>query len=509
MGRDKQFVVNMVASFVTFGINLGIGFFFTSYVVESVGSEAYGFVSLANNMINYATVITIALNSVAGRFITIKVHKGKQLEANQYFTSVFISNIIFAIITFIIGVPLVWKIEYIINIPNELIISVRLLFLFIIANFIISIISTVFSVAAFIKNRLYLSSIVNSIAALLRITLLFSLFIFVSPNIAFIGLVSCICSILSLCANVIFTKRLVPSLKVKACYFSLESIFELLSSGIWNTVTRVAQILSDGLDLLITNLWVSTMAMGQLSIAKIIPVLMSSLLSTVASVFSPQLTMHYAKNDIGSLVKELKLSMKISSFFANIPFAFIVIFGHLIFALWLPSQDIAMLHKLSILSVQAVVVSGAINGLFNVFLITNNLKVNSLFWMCVSLFDVVTVFILLQTTHLGVYAVAGVSTSVGILANLIFVPVYACKCLNVKWYTFYPQIFQYTGTTFFMLGIFYLLKRIIPFPNTWFYLIIIGITCGIVGVGINFIMLLNSFERKYLLVTMKEKVVRR
>lgn len=509
MGKNKQLLINIIASFITFVINISIGFLFTPYVVGKVGSEAYGFVSLANSMVNYATIITIALNSVAGRFITIKVHQGKKLEANQYFTSVFLSNVILSAIITIIGIPFVWKIEYIINIPSELIITVKLLFIFIIGNFIISVLSTVFSVATFITNKLYLSSIVNCISSLLRIILLFSLFGLVSPNIAFIGLVSCICSIVPLLGNIIFTKRLVPSLKLKTNYFSPKLILQLLSSGIWNTITKISQILSDGLDLLISNLLVSTLAMGQLSIAKTIPTLMSTLISTVVSVFSPQLTMYYAKNDIESLVKELKLTMKMTSFFSNIPFCFLVIFGDLFFALWMPSQNIAILHKLAILSIQAVVVSGAITGLNNVFLVTNRLKVNSLFWICVSFFDVAAVFVLLKTTHLGVYAVAGVSTSVGIIANLTFVPIYACRCLNIKWYTFYPQIFRYTGTTFFMLGIFYILKQIINFPNTWFGFFIIGVISVIAGVVINFAILLNSFERKYLFNKIKEKVVRR
>lgn len=508
MGKNKQLLVNMITSFITFGINLSIGFFLTPYVVKMVGSEAYGFVSLANNMINYATIITIALNSVAGRFITIKVHQGKTLEANQYFTSTFISNIIFSVVIILIGIPLVYKIEYIVNIPTALIINVKFLFVFVITDFIISILSTVFSVATFITNRLYLSSALNCIASLLKIVLLFVLFGFVSNNIAFIGLVSCICSIVSLFTNVIFTKRLVPSLKLKTYYFNFKSILQLLSSGIWNTVTKLSQILSDGLDLLVSNLWVSTLAMGQLSIAKTVPSLMASLIVTVISLFSPQLTLYYAENDIESLVKELKLSMKMSSFFCNIPFSFFVVFGNLFFALWVPSQDTATLYKLAILSIQGVMVSGAVSVLNNIFLVTNHLKANSLFWICVGVIDISAVAILLNTTNLGVYVVAGVSTSVAIIANLTFIPIYACKCLKIKWCTFYPQIFQYIATTVFMLVIFYLLKQIIHFPNTWFYLIIIGIITVIAGVAINFIMLLNSFERKYLFSKVKEKIVR-
>lgn len=80
-------------------------------------------------------------------------------------------------------------------------------------------------------------------------------------------------------------------------------------------------------------------------------------------------------------------------------------------------------------------------SLNNVFLITNRLKVNSIFWLIISFTNVLLVFIYLNTTSLGIYAVAGVSKVTGILGNLIFVPLYACKCLKIKWNTFY-QLFS-------------------------------------------------------------------
>ena len=55
MGKSKALIVNMLASILTFLVSLGISFFFTPYLTNTVGEEAYGFVSLANNFINYIT----------------------------------------------------------------------------------------------------------------------------------------------------------------------------------------------------------------------------------------------------------------------------------------------------------------------------------------------------------------------------------------------------------------------------------------------------------------------
>lgn len=61
---------------MNFAVNMGIGFAITPFIVSRVGAEAYGFAGLANTMVGYATLFTIALNSVAGRFITVAYHQG-------------------------------------------------------------------------------------------------------------------------------------------------------------------------------------------------------------------------------------------------------------------------------------------------------------------------------------------------------------------------------------------------------------------------------------------------
>lgn len=71
--------------------------------------------------------------------------------------------------------------------------------------------------------------------------------------------------------NVYYTRKLTPEIKVRKRYFDVKVIKVLLSSGIWNSFTRLSSILSTGLDLLVTNLYVSSAAMGVLSVAKTVP----------------------------------------------------------------------------------------------------------------------------------------------------------------------------------------------------------------------------------------------
>ena len=123
--RNSETAINLIGSLVAFSVNLLISFFLSPYVVKTLGVEANGFVSLANTFISYATLVTIALNSMAGRFITIAIHKEDYELANKYFNSVFIGNLIITIILLLPAIVCVMKLEFIINISSVLIIDCK------------------------------------------------------------------------------------------------------------------------------------------------------------------------------------------------------------------------------------------------------------------------------------------------------------------------------------------------------------------------------------------------
>ena len=73
--RGKQISFNMIASIVSFVVTIGISLFITPIIVEQLGSEAYGFVTLSNSFVSYAALITVALNSMESRFVSISIYQ--------------------------------------------------------------------------------------------------------------------------------------------------------------------------------------------------------------------------------------------------------------------------------------------------------------------------------------------------------------------------------------------------------------------------------------------------
>ena len=83
MQKNKQLIINLVTTIFVLLINTVINFGLSSYIVEKIGEEAYGFISLATNFVSYATIFTTALNSMCSRFITIDIHQNNKDSANK------------------------------------------------------------------------------------------------------------------------------------------------------------------------------------------------------------------------------------------------------------------------------------------------------------------------------------------------------------------------------------------------------------------------------------------
>ena len=151
----------------------------------------------------------------------------------------------------------------------------------------------------------------------------------------YLGIASVVSTTVMAIANAGFTKKLLPDIKITPKNFRWKKVIELVSLGAWNSVTRLGQMLLDGLDTIIANIFINPEAMTVLSLAKVIPTTLSGLMGTLVGVFAPSITIAYAKGDKQELLSVLKSSNRIMIFMMSIPIAFVTAYGDKFFQLWL------------------------------------------------------------------------------------------------------------------------------------------------------------------------------
>jgi len=507
MKTNKQLVINMVANLMSFGVTFGISFFLSPYIIESVGKEAYGFVSLSNDFVNYMALVTIALNSMANRFISLKIHQGQYDDAARYFNSVLIGNLCILAVLTVPAVVCVLYLDNFLNVAPDIVGDVKILFGLTFLTFFVSIISSTFSVAPYVKNRLDLAAVRDINATLVKAAVLIVLFFFCKPHINFVGIAGLVYTLVLLIRNIRYTRQLLPEIRVGVRSFDIRCIFEMVSAGIWNVVSKISAILATELSLLISNVAISDSAMGFLSIAKNFPNIVLQLIGVIASVFSPEFIISYAKNDTDTLNRQIQLSMKVVGAFAGIPITLLIVLGKPLLSLWVPSVDTDTLYLLMIVYGLGFVFAGPVETLYHVFTITNRVKVPSLYALVTGVLSIICVMIGLEIApddFTKMLVIMGTTTFFTIIRTTVFIPLYAAHCLHFSKFAFYPQIFKAVASVAVMSLIGDLVMPGVRISG-WISLILVAMLVALVQVCVNLLLFFNAQERKELLVKFTRK----
>lgn len=483
--KSKKILITIFFSALAMGANYLINFFLTPYITENISAEAYGFVSLSKTFISYAGIITIALNSYATRFIAVAYHRNETAKCEKYFSSVFYANLILSIILFLIFCIGSINIASILNVPVELVNQVELLFFITGISFSITTTFSVFSASSYIKNQLDKINIFKGISYVIEAIILIVMFYFFNPSVWFVSLGAVVSSIIVGLSNFILYRYYTPNIKLSRSAVSIKAVKELLGSGIWNSLNSLGNALNSGLDLLITNLMLTPLAMGQLAIAKTISSIFYALFQLVSQPFQPIFLKDYSDKNMDKLLSDLKVSMIVCGLFSNLAFAGFVGLGLEYYQLWIPSQDINLVWILTIITVLGSVIEGAVFPLYYIYTLKIKNKIPCFVTLIGGFLNVLGMYILLKYTNMGVYAIVITTAVIMSLINLIFNPIYMSKVLNIPKNYFYGQLSRHIISCVLMTIMFCFIGYI-NLPVTWFNFILKVLLCLIIGVIIHF-----------------------
>ena len=507
MSRSRQTVVNIAAGILNMLVGTAISFVLSPYIVKTLGVEANGFVSLAQNFINYISLAATALNSMGSRFLMMAYYNDDHDRFRRYYSSLFFANLLLALVFGVLSAICVWKLEVLLQIPAQILLDVKILFALLFGNFVISTMITVWTTAPFIKNRLYLNSITTATGSAIRAALLLGLFLCLEPSVCFLGIGTLVSGCVGYALQFVYKRSLFPDLRARLKDFSWSAIWELLSSGIWNTISSIGHILTSGIDLLVSNLFVSANAMGVLSVAHTMPAFINTLNETIANVFTPSLIMDYAQDKKENLVKTIHQSSKIISVICSLPLGFLLVYGREFYSLWQPTQNAQLLYELSAIIIFGRVFFTGMQPLFSVFTVVNKVKEHSIIMVINGVASVGLMYILLSCTNLGVYAIAGASVACCFLKNVLFVVPFSAKYLGLKATSFYRVLSPSVACCLILTGWGFLMKLFLK-PTGWLGLIAAGVIFVAVGVCLTGLAVLNREERNYVFNMIKSKLHR-
>lgn len=496
MNKDNSRLIKTIAiSGSSAVISYLINFFLTSYISENVGIEAYSFVSIAKTAVSYAQIITVALTTFIVRYISINYHKNMIEEARRYYSSSITACVVLSGAIFAIVLIALTRLEYILNIPENLVGSVKLLFLLVFINFILTTLIPPLNAGAFIKNRLDITGILKIISYITDAVVLIVVFSLTTPSIWVVGMGSVTASLVLAIGAFVMKQKLVPELKFKKELVSFKCVRNMMSNGIWQSVNSLGNVLNSGLDLIVSNLMLSGIATGQIAAVKTIGTMFSMLYQIINQPFQPKMLKVYSTGDMNAFVKELTKAMKICGSISNIAFAGFVAVGWVYFKLWLPSQDTDVLYILAVITVFGSITEGIAQPMYYVNTLTLKKKIPCLVTVGSGLLNTISMYFLLKYTDLQAYAIVLTTAVIMTCVNLFFNPLYCAKCLHVSPIKLYRVIARHIVSVIIMIIVFKLITKVYM-PNSWITLIITAMVMVVVGVVIHVMVMTNKEEKK-------------
>lgn len=509
-GKGKQLALNMLSQFMAFALSMAINFFLIPVIIEKIGKEVYGFYSLSDNFLEYATVITSVINGMANRYITVEYSKGETENANRYFTSVTLVNVFLTVILAIPATVMVIFLEKLINIPAGHVLDVKCLWAFVFMMFFVNLIFSRYDAAPFAKNRLEITGFINMTNIVIKAVLLILAYTFLYPYIGYIGIIVFLCAVYSAIMRVRFKNKLTPDLKFKRELFDFGAVKELAKMGIWNSVSQMSQMLFTGLDLLIANIFMGAEEMSMLSIAKTFPIMIISFIGVVAGAFYPSMTISYSTQTTKEFFKETGFASKMCGFICSVPIIGIVVFGKDFFSLWLPTltaQEINEVQILSVLTLLPQMFSIYVFPLHQINTLTCRVRIPAILDCIIGVLNIAIVYALLEFTGLGLYAIAGVSSVLLFLKTVIFVPIYAANSIKVKKTVFYPYLIRGAVLNITVFLICTAVHMLVP-VNSWLTLVLAAAAAAAVSYGAGFFVTFTGSERGKALTALKNKIGR-
>lgn len=502
--RMKKLLRTMLITGLAFTINYLITLFLTPFITNNVGTAAYGYVSLAKNMAQYAAIITLALNSFASRHIAVAYHNGDLRTANIYFSSTFFGDLLLGTAIAAVSFLCIAFLDKLLVIEARLVGDVKLLFVFVFIRFFLVTVFSVYGTGAYIADKLDVSGVFKLLSYMVEAVVLLVIFRLTRPNVAFVGLGLLSASLVLIGADVLITRRHTPSLAVRRSNFRKSAVHKLVADGVWSSANDLGALLHSGLDLAICNLMLTPLAMGQLAIAKSIDLIFHSLYHVVGHAFQPMLLRSYAENNMKRLLGELNLSMKFSALLSNLAFAGFFALGMVYYKLWIPNEDIALVYQLTVITVLTSVASGSMKPLYYIYTLTVKQKFPCVITLITGALNVISMMVLLRFTDLGVYAVVWTTVVLVGFINFVSNPLYMAHVLGQPLTTFYPGIIRNVSSCAVLTALFTVLSRLYM-PSSWLTLFACIAAYALIGAPVHFLIVLSREEKKMIVETLKKR----
>lgn len=465
---------NFGASGGNFVVSALLNFWFTPFLINSLGVEGFGLVPLAMQVTSYMALATLALNAATSRFVLQAMTSGDQERAIGLFNTAVFATLGLVALLAAPAAFVACNIEKIIAIPAVLVDDARWLFTATFAAFLISALRSPFEVAMFCRNRLDIQNLISALETLIKVLVTVSLFWLVNESLGNVGLGILAASLSTALLSVAAWKLLTPTLKLDNQKFEKSMLRPLTTVGGWTVINQVGSILFLSIDLVIANRYLGVEAGGVYAALLMWPMMIRTMAGYIAVNFTPTFVKLHTQGDIQELSRHGILSVRVMALFTVGPIFVLSGLSSPLLSKWLGGDWVQHQYLLDLMLMN-LVVNVPVVSLFGLVQAATNMKSIGLITLAMGLMNIVTSVLLCMETSLGLWGIAIASIFWFNAKNALLLPLYVKRILGNA---------EFTVSKLYLALIPSALAGIVTWCATRAYLHAFNITHGWVEMGV-------------------------
>lgn len=504
-GQLPKNALMALLSFVSYALS---AVWLTPYLVNHLGAAAYGLVPIAELFTQYVSIITANLSGAVNRFLVVELQK-KNGSPNVIFNSslsLYVALVLIQIPIFYFGIRYA---DRLFTIPSELRTDALLLLGWSAGGFLLSLISGVFGVSLYSKNRLDISSTIHLARLLLRLALIVVLFSVWGPKLRYIGYIDFMLNVLMTMCSIYYWRKFTPELFISPRQVDWKILSPVFGMSVWTIINQLGALLYLRSDIWIINRFISPVIAGQYAAILVAANFIRQLGLLFSGQFGPVSMSYWAKGEMIEMRRLLVLSVKVLSVGLALPAAFMCIYGDRVLGLWL-GPDFAKFSLLLVVLCIHLPINASVFPLFQLQTASNSVQVPALVTFTMGIVNVAVSYWLGVRLGMGALGVALATAMVLVLKNTLFTPLYGAYILEIPAFTFIKPLFS----GILMMGVVWVVA-LVPFDRLFNWvdsglllLLLEGGCVSLLAGGVGFFVLISTTERRVLINMLPEKIKR-
>lgn len=428
-----SFKKNITANIISLACNISIGIFLVPYFINNIGITTYALIPISMLFIEYIGLIGQSICTAINRQFTLAIKDNS--KKNIIFNTALFGMILICILQVVFFIFPLLNVNNYVDIGSAEKNDVIILFICAFFSFVVSLLTSVFSVPLYSNNRLDIIQYGNVLRVLGRTFIIILLFNTYDASLELVGYATLAGTMISFFFIYHNFQKVGNGLSVSINDFNPKEFKSMASIGGWLIINQVGFLLLSRFDIYLANKLAGARVSSDYAIIIQVSNLIRSCIGVFAGLMGPSILLLYAQGK-HELLKDLTLLfMRFISVISIIPVVIVASFNHLIFYYWL-GEGFSYLDTLSYILIIPLFINTSVLPLFTINTAYNRVKVpgqmSILFGLAYLFFSI----FMYKYSFLGEYSIAVSSVLAITLKNAFFTPIYTAKIMNEKSYYF-------------------------------------------------------------------------